>query len=535
MGVCSLTLLLSACDQGKQTDVPTVSPQTTPTNEITTTPATSPAPETAIPTGKSYTIRYVSSTSLGGYITGNTEQTVRKGEKTTVVTAVANEGYKFLYWSDGIKNPERNGDTTSYDKELTAMFVLDVPEFSAPTINIVTSDKEPVLSKEYTTAVISVTDTKGGKHDGTFTTRIKGRGNSSWSSSAPQTSYDSKNSYRLKLDESQKFLGIGDSKNKDWVLNSCKFDASLLRNYIGYEMGRMLTGIDYSTECTWAHVYINGDYRGVYMVTEFIEVAKDRVDIDDKIEDADNGFLIELDMRGNNEGTLGVDYFYIDGYAEGISNPREWVIKSDFSLDPSTAVNQFEFIKNYMQKVHDAIENGTREEIEALIDIDSFVDMFICSEFSKDVDVNTASFYMYKPSGGKLHLTAPWDYDFGFGTYGEGTSFSGLLTNTSSGNQWFKALLTREWFVDLIIKRMNDLKPEFQKFVDNVLGVGFSLTSVADSNAMKWDLYANKYHPYVSGDVSLFLEDYEDHLLFLNTWMTWRWDLIIIELELIEF
>ncbi|MBO5744186.1 MAG: hypothetical protein J6R60_00195, partial [Clostridia bacterium] len=141
-----MTLLLSACDQGKQTDVPTVSPQTTTTNEITTTPATSPAPETAIPTGKSYTIRYVSSTSLGGYITGNTEQTVRKGEKTTVVTAVANEGYKFLYWSDGIKNPERNGDTTSYDKELTAMFVLDVPEFSAPTINIVTSDKEPVLS-----------------------------------------------------------------------------------------------------------------------------------------------------------------------------------------------------------------------------------------------------------------------------------------------------------------------------------------------------------------------------------------------------
>ncbi len=473
----------------------------------------------------------MSSTSIGGTIKGEAVQSLRANEPSTEVEAIPAEGYRFYQWSDGEKTPSRSLDTTSYNKEIVAYFILDLPEFNAPTINITTHNNEPVLSKEYTTATITVMNTKGEKHDGTFETRIKGRGNSSWSSSSAQTSYNSKNSYRLKLDESQKFLGVGDSKNKDWVLNSCKFDASLLRNYIGYRMGELFDGINYSPECTWAHVYINGDYRGVYMVTELIEVANDRVEIDDSIENPDNGFLLELDMRGNQDGTLGVDYFYIDGYAENESNLREWVIKSDLSLDPDMAVAQFNFIKEYVQSVHNAIENGTREEIEALIDIDSFVDMFICSEFSKEVDVNTASFYLYKPAGGKLHLTAPWDYDFAFGTYGVATSMGGLVTNTSSGNQWFKRLLEKEWFVKLVLDRMKELEPVMEQLTDEVLSVGISLTATADENANKWDLWGNHYHGYVSGDVSSALYDYEMHLMYLNTWMNWRWELIIYELE----
>lgn len=506
------------------TDGTPTSSTPTETPDITATPTAKPSP--------THTVIYESTTKFGGYIKGEAVQTLTEDETTTEIEAVAYEGYRFVSWSDGLKNPVRVGDQILYDKTLYATFILDMPEYVAPIINIVTEDKEPVLTKEnYTTAVIAVTDTKNGKHDGTFTARIKGRGNSSWSSSAPQDSYNSKNSYRLKLDESQKFLGIGDSKNKDWVLNSCKFDASLLRNHIGYRMGEILSGIDYSPECLWAHVYINGDYRGVYMVSEFIEVAKDRVEIDENVPSPDNGFLLELDMRGNLDGELGVDYFYVDGYAEGISNPREWVIKSDLSTDPEIAAQQYEFIKNYVQNVHNAITNGTREEIESLVDMDSFVDMFICSEFSKDVDVNTASFFMYKPSGGKLHLTAPWDYDFGFGTYGVATSMSGLVTSTESANQWFASLIQQKWFVQLVLDRMNEVEDDIIKLTDEITGLGYSLTETANENASKWDLYANHYHSYVSWDVSSYLSDYEMHVQYLNNWMNWRWKLIIYELE----
>lgn len=510
-----------------QTPASTVTTQTESNSTPTPTPEKTPDKPVA-----THTVTYQPSTIYGGYIKGETVQTIPENQGSSQVEAIALEGYRFVSWSDGQKNPVRTGDLIFYDKIIVANFILDLPEYQAPTINITTEDQEPILTKEYyTTAIITVTDSKNGKHDGTFTARIKGRGNSSWSSSAPQTSYESKNSYRLKFDESQKFLGIGDSKNKDWVLNSCKFDASLLRNHIGYRLGHIFDGIDYASECLWAHVYINGEYRGVYMVGEFIEVANDRVEIEDQMDSPDNGFLIELDMRGNLDGTLGVDYFYVNGYAEGISNPREWVIKSDLSPDPSMAAQQFDFIKEYIQNVHNAITAGNRDEIENLIDMDSFVDMFICSEISKDVDVNTASFYMYKPSGGKLHLTAPWDYDFGFGTYGVAISMSGLVSTTSSANQWFAALIEHDWFINLVLDRMNEKKEDYIKFIDEITGLGYSLTATANENATKWDLFANHYHPYVSQDVSTFLMDYEMHIQQLNSWLTWRWELIIVELE----
>lgn len=516
------------------------SPEPTVTSESTFTlePIPSPLPsisETAESTA-SYTIEYKIATPAGGNIIGQATQILKNGDSSTEVEAVPAFGYEFLYWSDGHKEQKRSGDIINEDTTISAYFKMVVADVTVPTIKIQTQDTDWIYKKEYVSATVTVEGSEGGKYDGVFTTQIKGRGNSSWNGSADKTDYDSKNSYRLKLDEKQNFLGIGEAVNRDWVLNSCKFDVSLLRNWIGYKMGKILSGIDYTTECTWAHVYLNGDYRGVYMVTDHLEVAKNRIDIDDGIEDADNGFLVELDMRGDKEGEEGVDYFYIDGYAVDESNPREWVIKSDLSKDPETAKQQLEFIKNYIQNVHNAIESGNREEIEKLVDIDSFVDMFICSEFSMDVDVNTASFFMYKNAGGKLCLTSPWDYDFGFGTYGVATNNYQLVSETSSANQWFAKLLYQKWFVTLVNERLKEIQNDVFHLMNETVAIGEKLTAASDKNDEKWNVYGEHYHKYVSYETSEYLECYEDHILYLNNWMSRRWENIngIIEMYIKE-
>ncbi len=52
---------------------------------------------------KFYTVNY--STSVGGTIVGITEQTVKSGDTTQSVEAVANDDYKFIRWSDGNTSP----------------------------------------------------------------------------------------------------------------------------------------------------------------------------------------------------------------------------------------------------------------------------------------------------------------------------------------------------------------------------------------------------------------------------------------------
>lgn len=49
----------------------------------------------------------------GGYVEGNTEQTVVSGMFGSEVTAVADEGFEFITWSDGLTTPTRK-DTTTY-------------------------------------------------------------------------------------------------------------------------------------------------------------------------------------------------------------------------------------------------------------------------------------------------------------------------------------------------------------------------------------------------------------------------------------
>lgn len=57
----------------------------------------------------------------GGVISGTAVQQIYSGEITTEVTAVANEGFRFVSWSDGVTTPTRN-DSPSSDLEVTAVF-----------------------------------------------------------------------------------------------------------------------------------------------------------------------------------------------------------------------------------------------------------------------------------------------------------------------------------------------------------------------------------------------------------------------------
>lgn len=356
------------------------------------------------------------------------------------------------------------------------------------------------------------------KYDISASLKIKGRGNSSWNVSAAQNDYDSKNSYRIKLDEKEELLGIGDSKNRDWVLNSNKFDLLGLRNYLVWNLAERMGTLPYVTECEWVQLYVNSEYRGLYMVTEHIEVANDRVEVDDTITGSDKGYLIEIDFRGTDEGK---PYFYVQGYGSSSNdNPREFVIRSECTSDVKA------YISDYVQKCHNAIVSGNRTAIDELIDIPSLIDMYIIEELSKDVDVGAASFFMQKSPGGKLYFTAPWDFDFGFGTYGVAVSTNDMVSRNDKGCTWYAKLIEQEWFRTEVFNRMNGLDNDLKDTIDAVKEKGAELKASIDENAKFRNMYGNKFHGYVSSGVSSELNSYDEHIDFLVDWTEERWQVM---------
>lgn len=62
------------------------------------------------------------SSSEGGHIEGNAEQTVKGGDDGETVKAVADEYYRFVKWSDGVETPERRDKNLQSDITATAIF-----------------------------------------------------------------------------------------------------------------------------------------------------------------------------------------------------------------------------------------------------------------------------------------------------------------------------------------------------------------------------------------------------------------------------
>ena len=67
-----------------------------------------------------YTLKYLAGT--GGYISGTTTQSVWIGESGTEVTAIANTGYLFNGWSDGVSTASRTDTNVYQNKTVTANF-----------------------------------------------------------------------------------------------------------------------------------------------------------------------------------------------------------------------------------------------------------------------------------------------------------------------------------------------------------------------------------------------------------------------------
>ena len=69
-----------------------------------------------------YTVQYQA--SKGGTLIGETEQTIEKGSSGEMVVAIADQGYVFLYWSDGVLTPYRIDENVQRNISVSAVFAL---------------------------------------------------------------------------------------------------------------------------------------------------------------------------------------------------------------------------------------------------------------------------------------------------------------------------------------------------------------------------------------------------------------------------
>ena len=274
-------------------------------------------------------------------------------------------------------------------------------------------------------------------------TQIKGRGNSTW--------LKEKKPYQIKLDKKTDLLETGKNENraKTWVLLANDVDTSLLRNRIVYDLSvamQMQPGI----ECRPVNLYYDGEYRGVYLLCEKVEIGSGRVDIADlesANEDA-NPSVSDFDTLEVKTGATanGVSYVYCDA----MQSPEDYT--GGYLLEMDTAVRaqaekcyfvtargqyvvvkepeycskqEMDYIGSYYQEFEDAVFNkgvnpNNQKDISAYVSVDSLAQCYIINELTKNPDGYRTSSFLYKDADSDIMTMGPiWDYDLSFG-YGWG-------------------------------------------------------------------------------------------------------------------
>lgn len=322
--------------------------------------------------------------------------------------------------------------------------VLKSPQATGlPTVKIDTENGQNIVSKDvYINANISIADPDG-KYDLAVTqTEIRGRGNSTWSMP--------KKPYRLKFKDKTSVFGL--PAEKSWVLLANYQDPTLIMNTIAFELGLQF-GLPYTNHYNHVELFLNGNYQGSYILTEQIQVKKNRVNISET-----QGFLVELDS-----------YFDEDPKFETNILKLPVMIKSpDLEDNPGLDLT---FVSEAVNKLEAAMfdnsmgfpESGYRE----MIDMDVFIDFMLVNELVRNVEVkHPKSVYMYKDKGGKIKLGPLWDFDWAFGYEDGSTAYFSPLSkaetmlmtrNDTKGHKFFGRFLEDPVFRSKYKARWNEI------------------------------------------------------------------------------
>lgn len=375
---------------------------------------------------------------------------------------------------------------------------------------------------------------------------IEGRGNSSWYGAQPKDWWQGpvkKAPFKLVFSNKVNMLGMGAAKK--WVLLANRYDKSLIRNTIAFDIGGALS-FAFTPRYRFVELYLNGDYKGLYTVTDQMEQDDIRVNIKNAAaNDPEPAFMLEWDQKVNNDNwmfempgaiegpadapKLGRDYFmmtnidnglYTNG-VQGVPFVYKYPKAKDLDTVPNDAARKY--IQNYMTTASAAMKNcAGNNNYKNYIDVESFYDFYLVNEFAYNCDAAShSSIYMYKKKDGKLCMGPIWDFDISMGAVSATINPKAWLMN--GGNGWYRSLIRdNSEFRTGLKARWNEVKSLIkEKSIDAIDGRVSFMGDAAKRNHVRWgELSLNLWD--TSNAVPL-PKTYEEEINYLKNWLNIRY------------
>ena len=428
-----------------------------------------------------------------------------------------------VYWSSSVDlTAVADVDAAGY-REITASvgtgktMTFRVMQASAiPTLYLTSSDSAQGRNwvdnskNNIATGSMSMVSADGGSIYSGELKQIKARGNSTFT-------YADKKSYQIKLNTASDLLG-NKEQVKTWVLLASYFDATQMHDKLMKDLATKL-GLAYTASCNWVNLYYDGEYRGVYLLSEKNSVGAASVaitDMEQAYEQLNGGYGTDM-TTARAENSYRQQYQYTKDLTEPENitggylielNHNMWDEASGFKTRQGVAFNvkspewcgnsAMKYISEYYQAFEDAVyakddtgaytgyNASTGKYFYDYVDMDSLVKVFLLQELSLNCDGFISSVYFYKDADGKMFAGPIWDQDMTFG-------IGWTKTNAADIEDYHylaKALIQIPAFKTAVVEYYSStFAPAVREWLGNNGTIAHQYNLLKDSAAMNYKLW----------------------------------------------
>lgn len=370
------------------------------------------------------------------------------------------------------------GDGTTYKLKVFQSDASAIYTYTSE--DLYTTTKSDTKKPSYSNGSFMTANADGSINDNLQTlVQLKGRGNSSWESSCTKFG---KYAYNIKLNSKIDPLDMGATKAKSFCMLANNMDEAQLRNLMTYQMG-IDADIPFTPHFKAVDWYNNGTYLGSYLITEKVDVGSSKLVKGTTVEDyhdydpdaVDSSSEQTYNITTSTGNTFTGKYVYVDtgSYTPGTNESSdayknksyllEFDLKSRATAERSwfvTPKGQYIAVKSYEDlsqeemlfiiekwcEAENAVYNGDYTTANSLMDLDSFAQVYLVQELSKNLDSCATSYYVYydgTQDNPKWQATPLWDYDWAYGIYTKGNE---KPINTSGDKATQDLTSTEKWF-----------------------------------------------------------------------------------------
>jgi len=294
---------------------------------------------------------------------------------------------------------------------------------------------------------------------------ITGRGNTSWG--------EVKKGYGMNLLYDVDLLGMG--AGTTWALVANYVDRTHMRNKLIFNFADNI-GLEFTPNLRFVDLYLNNEFVGLYLLKERIEIAPNRVDINDgSIHDLTGGYILELQHHRR-------WYQVENGFIT--SKNRHIAIRR-----PRSVTNeQINYIANRWQALEDALYDIEDQYTwMQYIDVTSWAKKYMLEELFGNADSSVSSQFFYKDfdSVDLLFYAGPvWDYDKTLGV----VYIRRMPDRIFHDERFWAPLLEKEYFVTTMTFLWYDVfLPEVEEILENEIDrLADEIYDAVQMNIIRW-------------------------------------------------